>query len=78
MGYFKNMKYEIDSDTADNICKNVLCETIAMLKKNIKKTKAEIKRTKPTPTAYLEDLHFDEKYLEACKIVYDFFGGHLK
>ena len=72
------MKYEIDSDTADSICKNVLCETIQMLKKNIKKTKTEIKRSGPTPTALLEDLHFDEKYLEACKIVYDFFGGRLK
>ena len=72
------MTYEIDSDTADNICKNVLCETIAMLKKNIKKNKAEIKRSKSTPTALIEDIHFDEKYLEACKIVYDFFGGNSK
>jgi hypothetical protein len=72
------MKYEIDSDTADNICKNVLCETIQMLKKSVKETKADIKRNKPTPSALLEDLHFDEKYLEACKIVYDFFGGRQK
>jgi hypothetical protein len=70
------MKYEIDSDTADNICKNVLCETIKMLKKNIKKTKAEIKlKGSKVPIALLEDLHFDEKYIEACKLVYDFFGG---
>jgi len=73
----KNMKYEIDSDTADNICKNVLCETIKMLKKNIKKTKADIKRSGSTSTALIEDLAWDEKYLDACKIVYDFFGGRL-
>jgi len=72
------MKYEIDSDTADNICKNVLCETITMLKKNIKKTKADIKSSESTPTALLEDLAWDEKYLDACKIVYDFFGGRFK
>ena len=73
------MKYEIDGETADNITRNVLSETIKLLKKSIKKNKEAID-TKgfKAPDALKIDLEWDQKYLEACKIVYDFFGGHLR
>lgn len=73
------MKYEIDGETADGITRDVLGETIKFLKKSIKNNKEEIKlRGTKAPATWIEDLHYDEKYLEACKIVYDFFGGKLK
>ncbi len=70
------MKYEIDSESADNICKNVLGETIKALKESIKKNKAQIEiRGSKAPVAWLEDLECDKKTLEACKIIYQYFGG---
>jgi hypothetical protein len=75
----KNMKYEIDGETADVITRDVLSETIKFLKKSIKKTKDDIKsKGSKVPATWHEDLAYDEKYLEACKIVHEFFGGHLK
>jgi hypothetical protein len=73
------MKYHIDGETADGICRDVLKETIQVLKKNIKKMKAEMKiRGSKTPATWHDDLEWDEKYLEACKVVYLYFGGHLR
>jgi hypothetical protein len=73
------MKYEIDAETADGITRDVLGETIKFLKKSIKKNKEEIKlRGSKAPATWLENLSYDEKYLEVCKIVHEFFGGHLK
>jgi serine protease inhibitor len=73
------MKYEIDVETADGITKGVLKETIKFLKKSIKKNKEDIKlRGSKAPATWLEDLACDERYLEACKTVYEFFGGNLK
>jgi hypothetical protein len=73
------MKYEIDGETADNITKNVIGDTIKLLKKSITKTKAEIKSKGDKASAGLyEDLNTDIKYLQACNLVYEFFGGNLK
>jgi hypothetical protein len=73
------MKYYIDGETADGITKNVLKETIQFLKKSIKNSKEQMElRGSKTPATWHEDLAYDEKYLEACKIVYEFFGGKIK
>jgi hypothetical protein len=70
------MKYHIDGETADGICKDVLKETIQVLKKNIKKTMGEIKtKGGKAPAALYDDLEWDQKYLEACKVLYGYFGG---
>lgn len=73
------MKYEIDGETADGICRDVLGETIKMLKKSIKQIKEQIEiRGSKIPSTWLEDLRCDEEYLEAIKKVHHYFGGHLK
>jgi hypothetical protein len=73
------MKYEIDGETADNICRIVLRETIKNLKTSIKQNKAEIKiKGSKAPKAWLEDLAYDLKQLEAVEVVYEYFGGKNK
>lgn len=72
------MKYQLDIETADGICRDVLCETIKLMKKSIKDNKQQIKlKGSKTPTALMEDLRCDEEYLEAIKKTYQYFGGKI-
>jgi len=73
------MKYHIDTETADNICKDVLRNTIKQLKQNIQKNKKQIKAKGSTEhLAWLEDIAWDEKYLEAAKVLYQYFECKIK
>jgi len=73
------MKYEIDGETADGICRDVLGDTIKFMKKSIKDLKAELKlRGSKAPSTKLEDLKYDQEMLESLVKVHEFFGGKLK
>ena len=71
------MKYEIDGDTADNIAKGVLKETMESLESEIKKLKKVIKQG-PVGSYILEDYNDNKKYLKAAELMYEYFGGNLK
>jgi hypothetical protein len=78
------MKYEIDSDTAENIARNILCEQIKTTKKAIKHAKSLLasmkiaKKKDRIPDRYYVELADNETLLNALKIVYDYFGGYTK
>ena len=71
------MKYELDGDTADNITKIVLRETVKNLKADINKLNKYIKQGEKSSYIY-EDLNDNIKYLQAAQHMYEYFGGNLK
>ena len=69
------MKYEIDGETADNITKGVLEETVKNLKAQIKRCNKAIKQGENSSYIY-EDLTDNEKYLKAAQMMFQYYGGN--
>lgn len=70
------MKYEIDGESADNITKVVLGETVKSLQDEIKKLNKYIKQGEKSAYIY-EDLNDNIKYLQAAQHMFEYFGGKL-
>jgi len=66
--------YPIDGETADNIAKIVLGETVKNLKDEIKKCNKAIKAGETSAYIY-EDLNDNIKYLQAAEHMFQYFGG---
>jgi hypothetical protein len=73
----KNKEYPIDGDTADNIARIVLGESVKTLKTDIKRLKKAIKDGEESSYIF-EDLSDNEKYLKALELSFQYFGGNLK
>ena len=68
------MQIEINEAIVELIMKTELCDTIEMVKNDIKQLKKIRKREKYQQ----EDLANNEEILPHLEAVYDYFGGNLK
>jgi hypothetical protein len=68
------MQIEVNEAIVEQIMKTELCDTIEMVKQDIKQLKKIRKREKYQQ----EDLANNEEILPHLEAVYDYFGGNLK
>lgn len=68
------MQIEVNEAIVEQIIKTELCESIDMVKQDIKQLKKIRKREKYQQ----EDLADNEELLPHLEAVYDYFGGNLK